>query len=63
MKLKLFMPTTSIAGGLFMLKRTKKHRRHGYDDADPDRKNKCAATVETTLADLMAIVIEEEAKR
>lgn len=24
MKLKLFMPTTSIAGGLFMLKRTKK---------------------------------------
>ena len=27
MKLKLFMPTTSIAGGLFMLKRTKKIRR------------------------------------
>ena len=26
MKLKLFMPTTSIAGGLFMLKRTKKDR-------------------------------------
>ena len=24
MKLKLFMPTTSIAGGLFMLKRTTK---------------------------------------
>ena len=24
MKLKLFMPTTSIAGGLFMLKRTKR---------------------------------------
>ena len=24
MKLKLFMPTTSIAGGLFMLKRTNK---------------------------------------
>ena len=24
MKLKLFIPTTSIAGGLFMLKRTKK---------------------------------------
>ena len=26
MKLKLFTPTTSIAGGLFMLKRTKKDR-------------------------------------
>lgn len=36
---------------------------HGYDNADPDRKNKCAAIVETTLTDLMAIVMEEEAKR
>lgn len=36
---------------------------HGYDNADPDRKNKCAAIVETTLTDLMAIVMEEETKK
>ena len=37
MKLKLFMPTTSIAGGLFMLKRTIKKDPAGPDPWIPHR--------------------------
>ena len=37
-------------------------RACGYNNADPHRKNKCAAIGETTRRDFMAFVMEEEAK-
>ncbi len=36
---------------------------HGYDNDDPDRKCKCAKIVDSTVCDLLDLVLEEESER